>query len=119
MRAKGLLEQKGKSKSTYYIPGEELIALLPQKEVNDDDLSALPQGLSALPQDLSALPQEQQDILENIQKRIAALPPRINDKEVLMEFICELCSLCPIKLSELARLTNGTEKYIFCAPIVN
>lgn len=128
MRDKGLLEQKGKNKLTYYIAGRELIALLPIQENQEESLSAPPKSLSAPPKNLSAppkslnaRPKEQQKKLNTIQKRIAELPQRINDKQVMMEIICELCSVCPIKLSELARLTNRTEKYIlrsFVTPLL-
>jgi ATP-dependent DNA helicase RecG len=122
-----LLDQKGKNKFTYYVPGEKLIALLPNK--NDpkegfstppQKLSALPKGLNALPKELSALPKElsalppnMQEQYAKIQARIDFLPQRVNDKQVIAEIICDLCTLYPMKLSELALFVHRTEKYIF------
>ncbi|MDH8702682.1 hypothetical protein M2138_002050 [Dysgonomonadaceae bacterium PH5-43] len=107
-----LLDQKGKNKFTYYVPGERLIALIPNKNAQKAVLSAPPQVLSALPQKLSALPQNIQEQYVRIQERIESLPPRVNDKQVLSEIICDLCALCTMKLSELAQLVHRTEKYI-------
>lgn len=122
MRDKGLLEQKGKSKSTYYIAGEKLIEQLPAKESSEEGLSAPLKNLNAPVKEPSTLPKQQQETLTEIQQRIAGLPQRINDKQIMMDIICELCSVCPHKLSELARKTNRSEKYIlrqFVRPLLN
>ncbi len=122
MRDKDLLEQKGKNKSTYYIAGKKLIEQLPTKENSEEEISAPPKNLSAPLKNLSAPPKQQEKVLIKIQQRIAELPQRINDKQVLMDIICELCSIYPVKLSELARITKRTEKYIlrqFVRPLLN
>lgn len=87
----GLLSQKGKGKSTYYIAGKKL--------------SAPPQELSTPPQELSAPPQELLD-------RIAQLNQREHDAEKIKAIIKDLCAIRAMKAVEIAFYLNKGDDYI-------
>ena len=84
LKAIGLLNQKGKGKSTYYIAGEKL---------------------SAPPQELSAPPQELLD-------RIAQLNQREHDVGKIKAIIKDLCAIRAMKAVEIASYLNKGDDYI-------
>lgn len=141
MRQLKLIEQKGRSRYTYYIPSEVVKATLSmgQEEFGEGvnalsvDLSALPPGLSALPTKFSALPtkfstlptkleslgtklrsfnEEQIEDFVQITKLISNLPKRINDKNVLEKLIEDLCAIERFRLNEIAYIIGKNEKYL-------
>lgn len=97
LKSYNLLNAKGKGKATYYVAGKDLNTL-PQ------DLSTPPQDLSALPQDLSAPPQA-------ILDRIRTLNKREHDKGKIESIILDLCSLKPMKATEIAGYFQKEESY--------
>ena len=102
LRELGLLNQKGKSKFTYYTTSELLKSYISNKE----------EILSALPPDLSALPTGE-DIPSELKQLIVSLGKRTNDKEKIANIILQLCSHKPMKSKEIAQILEKTEKYIF------
>lgn len=109
LRELDLLNQKGKSKFTYYTTSELLKSYISKEEEN---LSALPPDLSALPPDLSALPTSD-DIPSELKQQIVSLGKRTNDKEKIANIILQLCSHKPMKSKEISQILEKTEKYIF------
>ncbi len=133
LREKEILEQKGKSRSTYYIPG--LIFDNPTPSFSEN-LSAPPPDLSAPPPDLNApvnsdlnapapdLSTPPQEISTPVDKELRAtlppglrakidfLPERINDPTILKKLIVELCNWRSLKSAELSGLTGKSEKYL-------
>ena len=101
----GLLSQKGKGKSTYYIAGEKLSA--PPQE-----LSAPPQELSAPPQELSAPPQELSTPPQELLDRIAQLNQREHDAGKIKAIIKDLCAIRAMKAVEIALYLNKGDDYI-------
>jgi ATP-dependent DNA helicase RecG len=101
----GLLSQKGKGKSTYYIAGEKLSA--PPQE-----LSAPPQELSAPPQELSTPPQELSTPPQELLDRIAQLNQREHDAGKIKAIIKDLCAIRAMKAVEIALYLNKGDDYI-------
>ncbi len=109
LRELDLLNQKGKSKFTYYTTSELLKSYISNEE---EILSALPPDLSAPPLELSALPVED-DIPDELKQLIGSLGKRTNDKERIANIILQLCSHKPMKGKVIAQILGKTEKYIF------
>ena len=109
LRELDLLNQKGKSKFTYYTTSELLKSYISKEE---EILSALPLDLSALPLDLSAPPSDD-DIPAELKQQIESLGKRTNDKEKITNIILQLCSHKPMKSRLIAQELGKTEKYIF------
>jgi ATP-dependent DNA helicase RecG len=105
LKAIGLLNQKGKGKSTYYIAGEKLSAPPQELSAPPQELSAPPQELSASPQELSAPPQELLD-------RIAQLNQREHDVGKIKAIIKDLCAIRAMKAVEIASYLNKGDDYI-------
>ncbi|QKJ61742.1 ATP-binding protein [Flavobacterium sp. M31R6] len=109
LRELDLLNQKGKSKFTYYTTSELLKSYISNEE---EILSALPLDLSALPPALSALPLED-DIPSELKQLIESLGKRTNDKEKITDVILRLCAHKPMKSKTIAQVLGKSEKYIF------
>ena len=90
LKSYNLLDSKGKGKATYYVPGNELSTPL--------------QDLSTPPQDLSTPPQK-------ILDRIKALNRREHDKGKVESIIMDLCSIKPMKATEIALYFQKEESY--------
>ena len=102
LRELDLLNQKGKSKFTYYTTSELLKSYISKEE----------EILSALPLDLSAPPSDD-DIPAELKQQIESLGKRTNDKEKITNIILQLCSHKPMKSRLIAQELGKTEKYIF------
>lgn len=109
LRELDLLNQKGKSKFTYYTTSELLKSYISKEE---EFLSALPSELSAPPLELSAPPLEN-DIPAELKQLIESLGKRTNDKEKITNVILQLCAHKPMKSKVIAHVLGKTEKYIF------
>jgi len=119
LKAIGLLNQKGKGKSTYYIAGEKLSAppqelSAPPQELSapPQELSAPPQELSAPPQELSASPQELSAPPQELLDRIAQLNQREHDVGKIKAIIKDLCAIRAMKAVEIASYLNKGDDYI-------
>jgi ATP-dependent DNA helicase RecG len=139
LRDKNILEQKGKGRSTYYIPGllfnEPVKYLEPQTAANaisvhpSGSLTAPPHELTAPPHELTAPPDELtapvnrqlfNELPPKLQALINELPERINNPAILENVIIQLCDWKSMNLSELSSVLGRTEKYLlrtFIAPL--
>ncbi len=109
LRELDLLNQKGKSKFTYYTTSELLKSYISKEE---EILSALPTNLSALPIELSA-PPSNDDIPIELKELIESLGKRTNNKEKIANVVLRLCTHKPMKGKAIAQVLGKTEKYIF------
>lgn len=125
LREKEILEQKGKSRSTYYIPGSLFEQGL-KNEVTDildkTFLSVSPSELNAPVEDsITPVDLKLKNTLPDILRvKIDFLPDRINDQSILKELLIELCAWRPLKSSELSGLLGKSEKYLlrnFISPL--
>lgn len=136
LRKKNILNQKGKGKATYYVPGEMFILPLESlsagnesRNTSVDGLSTPPQELSTPPQNLSTPPQDlstpapEKDlaavdlsatviISADLQVRIDELKQRVHDSEKIREIILEICENNFLKASQIATIFNKGEDYL-------
>lgn len=122
LRDCGLLESKGKSSQTYYVPGKT-IALKEAEALNIGNLSpGLPPQISplpteltpnttALPSELNSLSSEFESLPLDLKTELAALGSR-SSLEKINYLILRLCDLKPYKLPELSRLLKRHDVYI-------
>lgn len=99
-----LLASKGKGKSTYYVSGKGLSAQAPPVSTPPQDLNTPATEISTPAPDLSTPPQE-------ILDRIKALNKREHDKSKVELIILDLCSLKPMKATEIAAYFQKEESY--------
>ena len=109
LRELELVNQKGKSKFTYYTASDLLKSYIANEE---DGLSAPPIDLSAPVASLSAPPKPVDDIPDDIKEQINALGKRTNDKEKISSIILQLCINRPMKSKVIASVLGKSEKYI-------
>lgn len=136
LRDKHILIQKGKSRSTYYLPdpqqllwnlnhGEEVVentsAPVPDTSAPLVSLSTPAQDQSApveLPVDYGeedCSPVDQHlihQLPEELKNKVINLPVRISDASLLDETILELCAWKEFKSMELAGILGRSEKYL-------
>jgi ATP-dependent DNA helicase RecG len=135
LKEKGIFTQKGKGRATYYVPGEELIKLLPVQEdsVHGDAVSVHGKGelvnkLDGLtnqsggltPQFDGLTPQlggltPQLDGLTpqlpiELQNKLEQLGQRVNSKDDTTDIILELCEWKALTLSQLSYLMKRKHK---------
>lgn len=130
LKRKGILDQKGKGKATYYIPGNSFIQ---NTVVKDDAVSAPVSVLSAPVPDLSAPPLSVstppantstpaiERVSGDLKERIKLLGQRVNDTNVLREIIKEICAKEFFKSTEIAEILHKHEDYIkrkFLKPMI-
>lgn len=112
LRDGGLLEQKGKGRATYYIPGYTF-SLLPavQQGLNPlpDQSGTLPDQSGGLPDQSGTLPDQ---LPEHIRQMLDSLGKRTSDKEKMKEVIIELCKWRPFSLKHLSQIVQRNEKYL-------
>ena len=140
MRDLEILDQKGKGKATYYVPGKFFNILSDEADVVVDELGKLteePISLTDEPINLTDEPTrfinevkkstEQKRLIDNalelnekaspipeeILSLLSSLGKRSNDKEALKEAIIELCRWRPMKLIELAQILNRSTNHLF------
>lgn len=119
LRELDLLNQKGKSKFTYYTASDLLKSYVGNQE---DNLSAPPIVLSAPVTDLSARPKLIDDIPKDIIEQINNLGKRTNDKERISSVILQLCVHKQMKSKAIANTIGKSEKYIlreFLKPLLD
>lgn len=107
-----LFHPKGKGKSTYYVAGKRLLAVIENLSVSPPNLSTPPQDLSAPPRELNTSPLGFEQLLQPIVEKIEVLNKREHDSEKIKEIIIELCSLKPMKASEIAGYFGKGEGYM-------
>jgi ATP-dependent DNA helicase RecG len=130
LRDLGLLEKRGKSTATYYIPGPKFLP---------GSTPALSAGPGRLPADLEALSPELEGLPSDLTRMISALSSDLSrelthkipeyrrsmgkrgDAVVIRQIVLELCALREWRDDELALMIGRTAKYIrqnYLAPMV-
>ena len=122
LRDFGLLEPKGKSSQTYYIPGKEITL----KETEASNISPLSTELtpqvshlsaelapqvSSLSVELIPLSAEFLGIPANLRQELAKLGLRASEKKV-KSLILKICAVKPFKLPEMAFLLKRNANYL-------
>ena len=122
LRDCGLLESKGKSSQTYYVPGKT-IALKETEALNATILSTelasqvsslsseLAPSISPLSTELSPLSTESTLLPVDLRKKLEALGQRTSPN-IAKDLILQLCVIKSFKLPELAFLLKRTEHYV-------
>nr|WP_311538521.1 ATP-binding protein [Ornithobacterium rhinotracheale] len=119
---KGLLIQKAKGRSTYYIPGKNLSTpakdlstpakdlSTPAKDLSTPakDLSTPAKDLSTPAKDLSTLP----EIGEELREKIKNLGQRERDNDKMMSIIAEICNNDYVRLADIAKILGRSEEHI-------
>lgn len=115
LRDKDILLQKGKGRSTYYIPNPKFVLWnLDGQNTSIKEISAPVAGLSAPVDDLSA-PVDQSLVHQlppHLKEKLGQLPQRIADPSILDEIIIELCNFKSLKSNELSGILGKSEKYL-------
>lgn len=123
LRDKELVLQKGKGRSTYYIPNSQRLEWglklfsAPVQDIGapvDKMIDYQPISTSTPVENLSA-PVDQtlvHQLPEDIQKIINDLPQRSNDPALLEAAILIICAYKPYKSTELSAILGRSEKYL-------
>lgn len=125
LRDGGLLEKKGKSSATYYVPGPKFLPLKPGGlSVEPDGLSQEAQGLSMESEDLSmefkGLSMEFGDLSMEFRDEAIRLGQRAKSSQ-LRDFVWRLCAVRAWRLDELAALLRRNPVYLrnnYLAPMI-
>ena len=114
LRDLGLLEQKGRSNATYYVPTNKLLtgpiksnlqsSNLPSSVELTPKISVLSSEFPSLSSELAALPSDLQSELKVVGKRV--------NPQKMKELVKRLCAIQPWKLPELAQLLHRHANYI-------
>jgi len=122
LRDCGLLESKGKSSQTYYVPGK-MIALREAGALNISPLSTeltpqvntlsteLTLYTSPLSTELKTLPSELLNLPSDLKQELESLGPRTSSDHA-KHLILRLCQVKPFKLPELACLLKRNAHYV-------
>ena len=113
LRDLGLLEQKGRGNTTFYLPTNKLltggvVSLTPHISSLSGEFAP---HISSLKGELFALPEGFPALSNELKKRIIDLKKRTSPQEI-KNVIKELCTLQPLKLSELSIILGRHPKYI-------
>ena len=106
---RGLLEQKGQSRSTYYIAGEKFVnssALGEKSRADGENSNAIGENNNALPADL----------LEKC-KNLKKWEP----SEKMKDLIFELCTFTPLSINEIASIIRrkpSSVRYLYTNPLI-
>ena len=119
-----LIEQKGKTKYTYYIPTELLKSMLPDDEIyfttQADGLTTQANELTTQASELTTQANELtthggilQNVPKDIMKDIEKIGKRVNNPEVINSIILRLCKWKPLKKEEISAILNRDDKHIY------
>lgn len=113
LRDVGLLQQKGKSSATYYVPTPMLLGsdVSPQPEGLPPDPDPLSPDPAGLPPELASDPLLL-ELSPELQEQLAGLGQRIRDKQRFEDVLVALCRLRYYRADELARLTQRNPEYL-------
>jgi len=116
LRDIGLIETKGKGRATYYVPHELLlqIADLSEQSVNQppslsDQVPGLPDRVPTLSDRAISLSDR---VPSEIREKILKIGKRSQDKELIKEVICDLCSWQPLSIRQLSDILTRNDKYL-------
>jgi len=120
MRDLDLIEQKGKGRATYYVPGKEL-QLNAQISGLTDTVSRLSDTAKPLTDGVTRVTDRVQQVINTsslppipptLFEILNALGKRSNDKQLVQEAILELCKWHPLRLSEISEILDRSPNYI-------
>ncbi|MEX0995884.1 MAG: ATP-binding protein [Flavobacteriaceae bacterium] len=117
---KEILLQKGKGRSTYYVPGKNFSAppqqlSAPPRESEPVQLESEPVQLESEPVSLESKPTRDRlvnQLPSSIKEKLAEFTGRTSDRVALQDFICELCSVRELSAKQLSLLLTKQEKYL-------
>ena len=116
LRDLGLLEQKGRSNATYYVPTNKLLTGHIKPNLQSSNLPSLDSNLPSLSSNLpssagqvvsslfASIPEDLKSKIENLRKK--------SDIEEVKSLIKDLCSLRPFRIQELSEILKRNPKYI-------
>lgn len=123
LRDMDILVQKGKGRSTYYIPGKyfqtsTLASTSFGQEMNSHSMGiksegTLPDYPESLPDNLKSLSDNLESLPDNLKKKIENLGRRVKEKEQMNALILDLCQWQPLTLRQLSLIIRRNEKYLF------
>ncbi len=111
---KKLILQKGKSKNTYYIAGENLLKHISNLPTMADGLPTMADDLPTMADDLPTMADSlpsMVDLPNDLKSRLKNLGKR-NKKEDIKQLIYDLCHWRDLSSRELAMLLDKNEKYL-------
>lgn len=123
LRDLGLLEQKGRSNTTYYVPTTKLLIGHIKPNLQSSNLPSLgpnlPSSNSNLPSSSTTLPSSADQVVsslfasipEDLKSKIENLRKK-SDIEEVRSLIKDLCSLRPFRIQELSEILKRNPKYI-------
>ncbi|WP_035649322.1 ATP-binding protein [Flavobacterium sp. ASV13] len=107
LRDKGLIEQKGKGRSTYYTTGGVL-------NTDDDVPNTEPNDLNTEANDLTTEPYDlTQELPSDIREQISNLGVRENDQNKIKDIVYKICSFKSYSAKQIALILNRNENYIY------
>jgi ATP-dependent DNA helicase RecG len=108
-----LLEQKGKGRATYYIPGYKFNLLPAVNPVSgaipDHPGAAIPDHPGAIPDHPGAIPDQLPD---NIKEKLDVIGKRTVDKDKMNALLIDLCTWKVLSLKQLSSIVQRNEKYL-------
>ena len=122
---KSLITKKGKTRGTYYIPGEQLKTRVRTSQIGNEASHISPEAsqigneasyISGKKQpvvDLSIKEKILQDFSSNLHRRVQALGPRVSERRELIRLILDICSVTEWTLDELSTLLKRNRKGLF------
>ena len=115
IKDQGLMVQKGRARSTYYVPAE---ILLEGTKKEKEGLISPPQGLISPPRGLISPPQGlispplPEDLPSTLVERIKTFPRRVRNEAALLSIIVDVCSWKAQTNESLAQMLNRSPEYI-------
>ena len=129
LRKKKLIEQKNSGKSTYYLPSEQFLFTMVDKELTmvDKESAMVDKELTMVDKESAA---NWENAIENIKNQlpneiaelIDSLGKRSKNLDLMRKTILKLCSWRPLSIAEIAAILGRNEKYIktdFIKPLID
>ncbi|KAA6330675.1 hypothetical protein EZS27_020648 [termite gut metagenome] len=114
LKDKKILTQKGKGKAIYYVPGEELMKLLPMVEVSEQGGDGLTPQSGNLTTQLNDLTSQSDNLTtqlpDELRNKLEQLGQRSNSKDDIIDIILELCKWKALTLNQLSDLMERKDK---------
>ena len=122
---KSLITKKGKTRGTYYIPGEQLKTRARASQIGNEashisseasqigNEASYISGKKQPVVDLSIKEKILQDFSSNLHRRVQALGPRVSERRELIRLILDICSVTEWTLDELSTLLKRNRKGLF------
>jgi len=109
LRDLGLLEQKGRSNATYYVPTSKLLIGHTKPNLQSSNLPGLDPNLPSSAGQIvfslfAFIPEDLKSKIENLRKK--------SNIEEVKSLIKDLCSLRPFRIQELSEILKRNPKYI-------